>query len=95
MTFLSGEVLAKTMMRVSALGSSPKGQYVAFEEFGFLNNSKIPFSRIRVMNVWKNRYVGKEINVISDKKNQLELEQVRAKAKKLAAERLKQFNIST
>lgn len=89
------EVMAKTMMRVNALGASPKGQYVAFEEFGFLSDSKMPFARIKVMNVWKNKYVGKEINVVSDKKNQMELEQVRAQAKKLATERLKKFNIST
>lgn len=94
-SILLGQAFAKTMIRVNALGASPKGQFVAFEEFGYLDNSTIPFSRIKVMNVWKNKYVGKTINVVSDKKNDLELDQVRAQAKKLAKEGLKRFNIST
>jgi predicted secreted protein len=91
----SVKVQAKTMIRVKALGASPKGQFVAFEEFGYINNTDIPFARIKVMNVWKKKYVGKSINVVSGQKEKLQLDQVRAKAKKLAIERLKEFNIST
>ncbi len=84
---------SKNLIRVKALGKSSKGQYVAFEEYGFTNNSKTPFSKIRVMNVWKNKYVTKEIKVISTNKNS-NLEEVRAKAKKLAKKDLISFNIS-
>ena len=65
---------------------------MAFEEFGYIDGSKSSFSSIRVKNVWKNKYVDRPIKVTSEKD---ELHQVRAQAKKLAAERLSKFNIST
>jgi predicted secreted protein len=85
---------SKNLIRVKAIGKSSKGQYIAFEEYGFTNNSKTPFSKIRVMNVWKNKYVTKEIKVIGPSKNS-NLKEVRAKAKKLAKKGLKSFNISS
>ena len=94
--FLLGSlsVNAKNLIRVKTLGKSPKGQFIAFEEFGFKNDAKVPFSKIRVMNVWKNKYVIKTIYV-TDPKNEMKLPQIRAKAKKLANKQLKAFNIST
>lgn len=85
---------ATNLIRVKTLGKSPKGQFIALEEFGFKNNAKVPFSKIRVINVWKNKYVTKTIYV-TDPQNQMKLEQVRAKAKKLAKKQLKAFNISS
>jgi len=85
---------AKSITRVKTIGSSPKGQYIAFEEFGYQNESKSSFSKIRVMNVWKDKYVTKTIYIKSDKNN-TSLKQVRAKAKKLVMKRLKKFNISS
>ena len=85
---------AKNLIRVKALGKSPKGQFIAFEEFGFKNDAKVPFSKIRVMNVWKNKYVIETIYV-TDPNNEMKLPQIRAKAKKLANKQLKAFNIST
>ncbi len=46
------------------------------------------------MNVWKDKYVTKEVHITSDRKNK-NLKQVRARAKKLAMKRLKRFNISS
>lgn len=96
----SGSALAGNMIRVQALGSSPKGQYVAFEEFGYMDGLKAPFSQIRVKNVWKDRYVDQPIKVVDEGKeekqeDEMALEQVRAKAKSLAREKLKTYNIST
>lgn len=91
---LSPSVFAKNLIRVKAIGASPKGQYVAFEEFGFENDSKSPFSKIRVMNVWKNKYVTETI-FVTDPNNEMQLDQIRAKAKQIAAEKLKAFDIST
>ena len=92
--FGSLNISAKNLIRVKTLGKSPKGQFIAFEEFGFKNDAKVPFSKIRVMNVWKNKYVTKTIYV-TDPKNEMKLEQIRAKAKKLANKQLKAFNISS
>ena len=94
--FLLGSLSAnaKNLIRVKTLGKSPKGQFIAFEEFGFKNDAKVPFSKIRVMNVWKDKYFIKTIYV-TDPKNKMKLPQIRAKAKKLANKQLKAFNIST
>ncbi|MBG60434.1 MAG: hypothetical protein CME67_07850 [Halobacteriovoraceae bacterium] len=83
---------AKDMIKVNAIGSSPKGQFVAFEEFGKMGASNTTFSYIRVKNVWKNKYVDRPIKVVSDKDD---LNLVRAKAKQLAKKRLEEFNISS
>lgn len=88
------QVQAKSLVRVKAIGSSPRGQYVAFEEFGYKNGRKTPFSKIRVMNVWKNKYVDTPVQVIGADEQE-RLNQVREKAKDLAAKKLRKFNIST
>ena len=92
--FTMGQVSAKNMVRIKTLGKSPKGQFVAIEEFGFKNNEKVPYSRIRVVNMWKNKYVTKPINVTGSSKSK-DLKSVRMKAKKLAADQLKKFNINS
>ncbi len=84
---------AKSMVRVKAIGASPRGQYVAFEEFGYQNGRKRPFSKIRIMNVWKNKYVAKPIHVIG-RGNREELLDIRQKAKIRALKNLKRFNIA-
>lgn len=84
---------SKAMVRVKALGSSPRGQFVAFEEYGYKNGRKYPFSKIRVMNVWKNKYVDEAIHLIGIEQEE-NLSSVRVKAKKMAIKKLKKFNIS-
>jgi len=86
-------VQAKTLVRVKAIGSSPKGQYVAFEEFGYQNGRKLPFSKIRVMNVWKNKYVETPVVIVGAKEDD-RLNQVRARAKQIAEKKLQKFNIT-
>ena len=90
----ANQAVANTMVRVKAIGSSPRGQFVAIEEFGYKDQRKKPYSKIRIMNVWKNKYVGIPVNVISHD-DKMELNQVRAKAKNMAEKKLKRFNIST
>ncbi|MEE2670751.1 MAG: hypothetical protein VYA54_03530 [Bdellovibrionota bacterium] len=92
--FVSQGVSAKTLVRINAIGASPRGQYVAFEEFGYKEGRKTPYSKIRVMNVWKNKYVEEPVQVIGTKKEE-KLEEVRKKAKDLALRKFKKFNIET
>lgn len=84
---------AGNLVKVKAIGKSPKGQFIAFEEFGFTHNTQKPFAKIRVMNMWKNQYMTKEIKVFG-KTQDATLSQVRAEAKDLAMKHLKTFNIS-
>jgi len=90
----AGQVFAKNMVRIKTIGSSPKGQYVAIEEFGFKNNQQVPYSRIRVMNMWKNKYVDQPVHVVGSKEDN-NLKDIRIKAKKLAQDKLKRFNINS
>jgi predicted secreted protein len=66
---------------------------VAFEEYGYKSGRKQPFSKIRIMNVWKNKYMESPVHVVGTKEEQ-RLNQVRQKAKELASKNLKKFNIS-
>jgi predicted secreted protein len=84
---------AKTMVQVQALGSSPKGQYIAFEEFGYIGDAKKPFSRVKVFNVWKNKYVVEGVQV-TPREEKLELNQVRSRAKNLAQKSLNKYHIT-
>lgn len=92
--FITQAVPAKTLVRINAIGSSPRGQYVAFEEFGYKEGRKFPFSKIRVMNVWKNKYVEDAVQVIGKDESD-RLQAIRQKAKAMADKKLKKFNIST
>ncbi|MAZ50099.1 MAG: hypothetical protein CME65_16165 [Halobacteriovoraceae bacterium] len=92
--FIAQSVPAKTLVRINTIGASPRGQYVAFEEFGYKEGRKFPYSKIRVMNVWKNKYVDDPIQVIG-KKEEENLHHVRKKAKDLALKKFKKFNIES
>lgn len=82
----------RSVIKVSPIGHSPKGQYVAFEEFGFLSGN-VPFVRVRVYNTWKNKYVTKAVRITGENKES-SLSKIRQEAKKLANKDLQAFNIS-
>lgn len=79
---------------IDTLGASPKGQYVALEEYGYKLQSHSYYVRIKVMNVWKKEYVGKEVEVELPAHRPNFLKKAREKAKMMAQEELKRFNIS-
>ena len=81
-------------IRIKALGASPKGQYIAIEEFGYKRGKARAYSKIRVMNVWKNQYIGKPISVIATDEDD-KLQDIRDKARNLASKRLLKYDIST
>lgn len=89
---ISTNTQARNFVRVMAIGSSPKGQFVAFEEFGYQNGKTLPFSKIRIMNMWKNKYITAPILVVANKEAD-DLRQVRSKAKTQAQSFLKKYNI--
>lgn len=79
---------------IDSLGASPKGQFVALEEYGYKALNHSYYVRIKVMNVWKKEYVGKMIEVELPAHRPVYLKKARSKAKILAQEELKKFNIS-
>jgi len=79
---------------VDTIGSSPKGQYVAFETYGFKPEEKKYYSTIKIMNVWKKQYVGSPVEAEIPAFTRDSLPKVRAKARTLALDDLKKFQIS-
>jgi len=84
---------ASNMVKVNAIGSSPRGQFVVFEEYGYRKGTTVGFSKIRVINAWKNKYVSHPIYIRADLDRKQSLSEIRSKAKKLAIEEFKGFNI--
>lgn len=84
---------AREHQMIDTLGASPKGQYVALEEYGYRSQKHTYYVTIKVMNVWKKEYVGNPIKVELPAHRPVFLKKARAKAKILALEELKRFNI--
>lgn len=84
---------SQALVRVKALGASPRGQFVALEEYGYKSGNKYPFSKIRVMNVWQNKYVESGVHIIGAQESE-DLSSIRKKAKDMVQQKLKKFNIS-
>ena len=93
-TLVSTLSLASEHQMIDTLGVSPKGQFVALEEYGYKSQSHSYYVRIKVMNVWKKEYVGSPVEVELPAHRPDFLGKARAKAKILAQEQLKKFDIS-
>jgi predicted secreted protein len=78
---------------IDTLGTSSKGQFVALEEYGYKSQSHSYYVRIKIMNVWKKEYVGKSIEVEIPAHRPSFLKTARTRAKLLAMEELKAYNI--
>jgi predicted secreted protein len=78
---------------IDTLGTSPKGQFVALEEYGYKLQSHSYYVKIKVINVWKKEYVGKSIEVEEPAIKPVQLIKARSKARILALEELKKFDI--
>ena len=77
-----------------ALGSSPRGRFVAIEEFGLDPKTKRPFSRIKVKNAWKRRK-DKVISFYVAKSKDQDIDDVREENLRRARQILKKkFKIS-
>lgn len=78
---------------IDTLGSSPKGQFVALEEYGYKSQNHSYFVKIKIMNVWKKEYVGKSIEVELPAHRPHFLKKARSEARILATDELKKFDI--
>ncbi|MBY0516529.1 MAG: hypothetical protein K2P81_06450 [Bacteriovoracaceae bacterium] len=86
-------VWASPIQMINAIGASPKGQYVAIEEYGYNAGLKTYYSRIKLLNVWKNEYAAPVVELEKGAQRPTDLNKIREKVKKLAAENLEKFNI--
>jgi hypothetical protein len=91
---LSCSVFGGQHNKIDTLGVSKAGQFVALEEYGYKPSNHSYFVTIKIINVWTEEYVGSQFEVEESALQPLNLNLARAKAKKLASEELKKFNIS-
>jgi predicted secreted protein len=90
---LSQFTRASEHQMIDTLGVSPKGQFVAIEEYGYKVQNHSYYVRIKIMNVWKKEYVGKSVEVELPAHRPVFLEKARSRAKVLAFEELSRFKI--
>jgi predicted secreted protein len=93
MILMSLSSFASEHQMIDTLGTSPKGQYVALEEYGYKSQNHTYYVRIKVMNVWQKKYVGKMIEVELPAHRPVFLNKAREQAKTLANDELKKFDI--
>lgn len=79
---------------IDTLGVSPKGQFVALEEYGYKAEKHSYYVKIKFMNVWKKTYVGDSIEVEMPAHRPNFLEKARTKARLLAKDQLTGLGIS-
>lgn len=91
---LSSTASAVVHHKVDSLGTSPKGQFIALEEYGYRPGKKSFFVEIKILNLWKKQFVGEVIRVEAPAYSDRFLKESRIKAKKLAEGQLKEFGIS-
>jgi predicted secreted protein len=91
---LADLAMASQHHMVDTLGSSPKGQFVALEEYGYRGETHTYYVSIRIMNVWKKEYVGQPVRVETPAHRPHYLQKARAEAKSMAGSQLAQFQIS-
>ena len=94
-SLLSGMAYGSQHQIIDTLGVSPKGQYVAVEEYGYKSDKHSYYVTIKIMNVWTKKYIGKtvEVELPAHRPNYLQL--ARDKAKVEASQQLNKFNINT
>jgi predicted secreted protein len=78
---------------IDTLGVSPKGQYVALEEYGYKSQNHSYYVKISVMNVWTKEFVGNAIHVELPALRPEYLSKARAEAKLKSHDVLKHFQI--
>lgn len=89
----SGVVSGAEHQMIDTLGVSKKGQFVALEEYGYRSQNHSYYVNIKVMNVWTKKYVGQTIQVELPAHRPHFLNKARARAKYLAVDVLKRFDI--
>ncbi len=80
--------------KIDVLGTSSKGQYVAVEEYGYRSGTHMYFVTIRVMNVWKEEYVGDKIHVELPATRPYILKKARSEARELAQNTFRKYKIN-
>lgn|SRR5690606_13800335 len=89
----SGLSFAGQLHVVDVLGSSAKGQFVALEEYGYRQEKHSYFVTVKILNMWKEEYVGQPLVIEVPAHRPAELEKARARARHLAQETLQKYNI--
>lgn len=79
---------------VNPIGSSQKGQFVALEEYEIRKDSKQINYKIKIMNTWKNKYVGEEISIQREYNSEENIKEIREELIAQSEKYFKKFNIN-
>ena len=90
----AGKTFSSQHQKIDTIGMSPKGQFIALEEYGYQSENHTYFATIKIMNIWKKEYVGSTIQVELPAHRPKVLDLAREQAKKMAKGELEKFNIS-
>ena len=88
-----GSLFAAQHQMIDTLGSSPKGQFIAVEEYGYKSDKHSYYVTIRIMNIWKEEYVGTPVEVELPAVRKNYLQKARDKARTMAEGELRRYNI--
>lgn len=91
--FLLPAAYSATPQKIDVLGTSPKGQFVAVEEYGYRQGTHMYYVTIRVMNVWKKEYVGDTVQIELPASRPYVLKKARSEARELAQNTFKKYQI--
>jgi predicted secreted protein len=91
--FLLPHAFASSKQKIDVLGTSPKGQFVAVEEYGYRPGTHMYFVNIRVMNVWKKEYVGDKVQIELPATRPFVLKKARKEALEMAQNTFKKYQI--
>lgn len=82
-------------VNITSLGVSPKGQYVAIEEYGYNPGLRTYYSRIRLLNLWKNTEAAPMVEVEHTARSPEDLLRAREEARSKATASMEKLNIVT
>jgi predicted secreted protein len=91
---LTVPAIAAHKQKFDVIGTSPKGQFVAIEEYGYHPGTHMYFVNIRIMNVWRKEYVGSGVQIELPASRPYVLKKARKEAKELALNSLKKYQIT-
>ncbi|MGK0366955.1 MAG: hypothetical protein ACI9QD_000086 [Thermoproteota archaeon] len=92
-----GDASAVSITQITPVGSSGKGQFIALEEAKVTKGDNKLQMKLRILNAWKNKYVGKALSLEKGFTNESELNSLksitRSELKELAQKKLDRYGI--
>lgn len=91
--FLNTQLWAnERISKYRSIGKSPRGQYIAIEEYGFEKETGVPYSKVIIKNTWKQKTLKTQSTLKGDDHNS-KLSTIRQSNINSSQELFKKYNI--